>query len=108
MQHVYVVNAGAIGSGSSSSSTLEPLGYEQIVSLSTVQMLDVPSTANLAVIQAEAQNIRWRDDGDDPTSSVGMILFANDSLSYNGNLSEIRLIEVSSGAIANISYYNRS
>ena len=41
---------------------LEPAGYQQVTSLDTVKSLTVPARANVALIQAEDKNVRWRDD----------------------------------------------
>ena len=89
------------------------LGYQQITSLSTVAGLTLPTkNANgssvspvLAVIIAEAQAVRWRDDGVDPTASVGMPLAAGATLEYDGDLARIRFIEQATGAKLNVSYY---
>jgi hypothetical protein len=90
------------------------LGYQQITSLSSATGLTVPTRdpstganvkANFALITAEAQNLRWRDDGVDPTSSVGMPLAAGVTLQYDGDLSRIKFIQQTSGGIVNISYY---
>ncbi|NPT59089.1 hypothetical protein [Paraburkholderia elongata] len=85
--------------------TATPLGFQQITTLSTAQSLTVPAGALLAVIQASTQAISWRDDGIAPTATVGMSIATGNELQYNGNLSAIQLIQVTSGAIANISYY---
>ncbi len=86
---------------------LQPAGYEQITSLgSAVGLAAIPAGgAKMALIQAEAQNIRWRDDGTNPTTSVGMILVANDTLLYSGTLSAIKFIEVTATAKINVTYY---
>lgn len=84
---------------------LKPLGYQQITSLSSATALTVPPGAHIAVIQAEAQSIRWRDHGGDPTPTVGMLRNPGAILEYNGELSAIRLIETAGGAIVNVSYY---
>lgn len=91
--------------------TNSALGYEQITSLSTVKSLTLPERShngapNFALIQAETQDVRWRDDGTDPTSSVGMKLSAGAELRYDGDLTQVKFIEVTSGAKLNISYYN--
>lgn len=82
-----------------------PLGYQQITSLSSSTGLTVPQDAKRALIQAESQQVRWRDDGTAPTASVGMTLDAGSTLAYTGNLAAIRLIEVSASAKLNVSYY---
>lgn len=87
------------------------LGYQQITSLAASTGLTVPSDQNkgiptLAVIKVEAQAVRWRDDGVAPTTTVGMTLAVGDELRYDGDLKGIRFIEVTAGAILNISYYS--
>jgi hypothetical protein len=82
-----------------------PLGYQQITATGSAFGLTPPSGAVFALIQAEAQNIRWRDDGTNPTTTVGMILPSSSELQYNGNLTAIKFIAATAGAIANISYY---
>jgi len=82
------------------------LGYQQITGLSTVKTLVPPDGATYALIQAEAQSVRWRDDGTNPSASVGMIITANTYLEYTGNPATFKFIEVTSGAILNISYYS--
>jgi hypothetical protein len=61
--------------------------------------------ANFALIVAETQDVRWRDDGTAPTSTVGMLLKAGVIFQYDGDLSKIKFIETASSAKVNISYY---
>jgi hypothetical protein len=83
-----------------------PLGFVQMTGMSgSTALTSIPTGAKLALIQAEAQTIRWRDDGTAPTASIGMTIAATVMLVYDGNLSRIRLIEATGGAIANVSYY---
>lgn len=82
-----------------------PLGYQQITSLSAAAALTVPTGATSAVIVAEAQAVRYRDDGTAPTSSVGIPMAVGAVLQYTGRLSAIKFIEQTSGAKLNISYY---
>ena len=86
-------------------STTVCLGYQQITSLSASAALTVPSGATLALIVPETQNVRWRDDGTAPTSSVGMPIFVGASLSYDGDLNRIRFIQQAASATLNVSYY---
>lgn len=81
------------------------LGYQQITSLSASTGLTVPSGATLAVIVPESYPVRWRDDGVAPTGSVGMPLAIGTTLSYDGNLQNIRFIEQAASAKLNVSYY---
>lgn len=81
------------------------LGYQQITSLSAATALTVPSGAIMAIITCETQAVRWRDDGTNPTATVGMPLAAGGYFIYNGALSAIKFIEQTTSAKLNISYY---
>lgn len=81
------------------------LGYQQITSLSAATALTVPTGATTAVITAEAQAVRYRDDGTDPSATVGMPVAVGVVLTYTGPLSKIKFFEQASGAKLNISYY---
>ena len=88
-------------------------GYQQVAAANTVAAfsLTIPGMSTngpkptTALIQAETQGLRWRDDGTDPTTSVGMLIPAGQTLEYAGPLTKLRLINATAGAIANISYY---
>lgn len=85
---------------------VEPIGYFQITSAAAATGLpSIPDKARYALIQPESQNIRWRDDGTNPTASVGMKLVANDTLVYSGVLSSFKLIEETGSAKVNVTYY---
>jgi hypothetical protein len=89
------------------------MGYQQITSLSSVTNLTVPQrTPNgqnskpvFALIVAEGQAVRWRDDLTSPSASVGMPLAVGIPLQYDGDLTNIKFIEQVGGAILNVSYY---
>jgi len=89
------------------------LGYQQITSLSSSTALTVPyADVNglncrpvMALITAEGQAVRWRDDNVAPTASVGMPLAVGVTFQYDGDLTMIRFIEQVAGAKLNISYY---
>jgi hypothetical protein len=89
------------------------LGYQQIVGLAASTALTVPArdlngmTAEptLAVIVAENQGVRWRDDGVAPTASVGMPLAIGVPLMYDGDMTVLRFIEQAATATLNITYY---
>ena len=83
-------------------------GFQQITSLSTSTSFTVPTAilgSDFAYVTCEGQAVRWRDDGTDPTASIGHRLAVNGVLEYDGPLTEIEFIEEASGAILNISYY---
>ncbi|MCP4549641.1 MAG: hypothetical protein GY835_24565 [bacterium] len=87
--------------------TLTPVAYEQVADVSSAVGLTPATfdTASYAIIQAQDQNVRWRDDGTDPTTAVGMVLAAGSWMIYTGDLSAIRLIEEAATAVVNVAYY---
>lgn len=84
-----------------------PLGYQQLSALSAAVGLTAPTGAVYAIIQAESQNIRWRDDGTNPTASVGMYLALGGEMVYDGDFTKLKFIEVVSGAKVNATFYGR-
>lgn len=86
---------------------LQPAGYVQMTSLATaVALTGLPATGvKMTLIQAEANPIRWRDDGTDPTVAVGSVIDTGQTLVYTGEPSQIRIIETAASAKANVTYY---
>lgn len=82
-----------------------PLGFQQLASIDTSTGLTPPAGARLAIVHADTQNVRWRDDGTAPTASVGMRLPIGNELRYMGTLAAIRFISETAGAKVNVSYY---
>lgn len=91
-----------------------PCGYQQITSLSAATRLTVPDAGAIVganqhptrcIITATTQAVRWRDDGTDPTATVGYPLPVNTELKYDGNLMKIKFIEQTAGAVLNVAYY---
>lgn len=81
------------------------LGYQQITP-TVATALTVPTGATTAVFRVEAQTVRWRDDGTNPTAAVGMLMLTADApYVYTGPLTLIKFIETTSGAKLNVSYY---
>ena len=89
------------------------LGYQQITSLSAATGLTVPQVdlnglacrPSIAIITAETQAVRWRDDDVNPTASVGMPLASGATLQYDGDLTKIKFIEQTASAKINVTYY---
>lgn len=85
-----------------------PLGHEQITGMSTAKRFTspIPAGAIFAVVTAEVQNVRYRDDGTDPTGSVGMLIKTTDPpITLEGDLKDYVFFEDASGAILNVAYY---
>ena len=95
--------------------TSKSFGYQQLTGMAASTALAVPTVTvenvasfrpQLALLQAEGQNVRWRDDGIAPTATVGMLLIAgSDPYPYDGVLTNIRFIQAAGGAILNVSFY---
>ncbi len=84
----------------------KPAGYQQITSVSSaVGFTSIPADARFVVIQPTGQNVRWRDDGVDPTATIGMLIVANDMLFYSGDFAAIKFIQVSASAVLNYTFY---
>lgn len=91
------------------------LGYGQDTTLSTASNLPSIPTKDpvtglsvkptIAMIIAETQSVRWRDDGTAPTASVGMLLPVNTPFIYDGDLNKIQFIETTASASLSVSYY---
>lgn len=81
------------------------LGYQQITDVSSAVGLTIPAGTTRALIQAQTQPVRWRDDGTNPSATVGMTLSVGSTLDYTGSLPAIKFIEVAASAVLNIAYY---
>lgn len=87
-------------------STTVCLGYQQYETISSATGLtNIPKGATMALIVAETQGVRWRDDGTNPTASVGMPIAAGAYLNYDGDLNRVKFIEQTASAKLNVSYY---
>lgn len=88
--------------------TLTALGYQQIsaITLNAATALTVPTGAHTAFIQCETLDVRWRDDGTNPTASVGMILQAGQTLVYSVTSFPIKFIRTGTTSVLNVTYYS--
>lgn len=84
---------------------LVPKGYQKITGLGTVKSLTVPAGAVYAEISVETQDVRWRDDGINPTVTDGMPLVAGQSMEYDADLEAIKFIETAASAVIHVAYY---
>jgi hypothetical protein len=94
----------------------QPLGYQQITAttLASATSLTVPANATFALINVEGtpgtDEVRYRDDGTKPTSSVGTLLNGSGSSGwppflYAGDLTAIEFIAANGSPKLNISFY---
>lgn len=86
-----------------------PVGFTRVVSIDTVAagITSPPAGVCKAVIQAEGQTVRYRDDGVDPTASVGwgILVAAGGQITYIGDLSKLKFLAATAGGWVNISMY---
>lgn len=60
-----------------------------------------------AMLQAETQNVRIRDDGTDPTTGVGFLLYATAvPYKFEGDISALRVIEATASGKLNYCIYS--
>lgn len=82
------------------------VGFQSLAVTNTAQALTVPAGAEIAVMTVETNHVMWRDDGTDPTASVGIRLLTTDQpFVYRGPLKAFKVIEVTGAPILNIAYY---
>ena len=90
------------------------MGYQQITNVTSPVGLTLPNTdlttgvsaiPTTALIVVEGQAVRYRDDGVNPTASVGMPILPGSAFFYDGDLTRIRFIETTASAVINVAYY---
>lgn len=82
------------------------LGYQQITSLASATGLTVPAGTSFCMVIPETQAVRWRDDGTDPTATIGYPLAVGSELRYTAaQLGALKFIEQTASAKINICYY---
>lgn len=84
------------------------LGHQQLTSLSGATALTVPDGAQRALMVTQTQNVRWRDDGSNPTTAIGMLITTGASVpfEFKGDLAAFRVIEVTTSAKLDVTYYS--
>lgn len=87
----------------------QPLGYVQMSVTTVVNLSTIPSNPapSKVAITTETNNIRYRDDGSDPTASVGMLIKTTDPIFvYDGTkIASVRIVSVTGTAVVNVAYY---
>lgn len=84
-----------------------PMGYEKLDPTAVVGITaSLAGKGNVAILQCETANVRFRDDGTDPTATDGMLLIAGANYyEYRGDLSKIKFLEVAINAVLHVSVY---
>lgn len=88
----------------------KPEGYGQVtVSTTALALPSIPTKASYAIVNISDQPVRYRDDGTDPTASVGMPVVADETIVLVSpqQIRNFRVIR-SGGTDAelNVSYYS--
>lgn len=85
---------------------MKPLGYLKVTTLTAAKGIGpIPDRAAVAIVITEAQAVRWRDDGSNPTSTDGMQMAVNTPTVFRTNLHQLRFIELAASATLHISFY---
>ena len=91
------------------------LGFKQFTgalaaakSLAQINGGAIPEGATIALVAVENQSVRWRDDGTDPTATVGHLLTAGTYVWFTQWLSKINFIQVTAGATLTVSFYKQA
>ena len=83
---------------------LKPLGYAQVVGVASA--IDPPVSGRILYILSENQGVRIRDDGEDPTNTVGFLIPAGVCFEYKGDTTKLRIIEAAASATLNVLGYD--
>lgn len=90
----------------SRSSADAALGYQQLTSLGTAAALTIPAGTCRIIFKVAGQPVRFRDDGTDPTTTVGYPLAVGAEFEYNSSsMSRLRFIETAASATLDVLYY---
>lgn len=82
-----------------------PLLYVQQSGTVVAGLTTPPAAATYAMITVETNAIRWRDDGTNPSATVGQPVAVGGSISYDGDLAAFKWIPQTGTAQINVSYY---
>lgn len=99
----------ALNASAGSPVVLVSKGYFQQVGLVAAQGLpSLPVDATLAILTVSGQPVRFRDDGTNPTATVGMPIAVGQSYTFKGTnalLAATKLIQTTATATVDVSYY---
>lgn len=105
----HVATAGCPGSLASCFGAGGPVQYlagsQYGLTVATATSLTVPAGASVAIITVEGQAVRVRQDGTAPTATVGMPIWANSTMIFNGPLANLQFIQTSATATLDVDYY---
>lgn len=90
-----------------------PIGTMQLtgsvgVLVLTTGSIGAISGADAAVIAVSGNDVRYRDDGGQPSSSFGVLLKANTTFDFSGNFTNLQFATVGGAATVDIATYKKS
>lgn len=95
-------------SGTTGGAGVYQLSASNTTSAASLTSGGVPTGATMAYLNADTNNVRFRDDGANPTASVGSVLVAGVTpILYSGTLTAITFIAVSGSPLLNVSFYRQ-
>jgi hypothetical protein len=83
---------------------MKPVGYAQVVGIAAA--IDPPVGGRVLMLNPETQAIRIRDDGTDPTTTVGLLIPAGACYEYKGDTRKLRIIEAAASSTLNVLGYD--
>jgi hypothetical protein len=82
-------------------------GITGLIDATLVSGGNILPTVHFIVIQVETQNVRWRDDGTDPTAAIGFLLAAGKTMIvHRPQFATFKLIEVAASTVVNACAYS--
>ncbi len=82
------------------------LGYRQVaVSGAAVGLGAIPDGTTFTLITVEGGDVRFRDDGVNPTSSIGMVVKKDGVVKYDADPAVLKAINVSDAVTLNVTFY---
>lgn len=87
------------------SGVVTPLGFQQLSVSNTAVGFTPPAGATYCAFEVETNAVRWRDDGTNPTASVGFLQAPPDKWTYASSLTALKFIRASADATVDISCY---
>lgn len=86
----------------------KPLLCRQVTGLDSAAGLGViPTGAAYVVFEVEGAAVRWRDDGVDPTATVGVRQLQDaPPYLYDGDLAALKFIQITATAKLNVAFYS--
>lgn len=84
----------------------QTLGYAQVSGLSAATGLTVPAGTTAIEIVPQTQAVRWRDDGVNPSATVGNPIAVGQLYTYKGDsAARLKFFEQAASAVINVQFW---